>query len=269
MLTSVDAWLSGDIQANGIRIHYHRTGGDLPPLLLLHGATDNGLCWTPVARVLMAQYDVVLPDARGHGQSEAPAEGYTSVERAADTADLIRILGLGQPVVMGHSMGAQTALRLAAEYPELVRCAVLEDPPMRETDAGLNDLRARMRAETAANKQRSADELIEQARQGHPLWSEDELPAWAEAKRQVSDVFLESFRGATEPPWLPLVERVTRPTLLVTADPELGAIVTPETAAQAHLLNPRIEVVRLSGAGHNIRREQFQAFMGAVSQFLG
>jgi pimeloyl-ACP methyl ester carboxylesterase len=235
---------------------------------MLHGATDNGLCWTPVARALMAEYDVVLPDARGHGQSDAPAEGYTSVERAADMADLIKQLGLGRPAVIGHSMGAQTALRLAAEYPELVRCAVLEDPPLRERDASLTDLRARMRAETAANKQRSQTELIEQARNGHPLWSEDELPAWAEAKRQVSDAFLESFRGSTEPPWLPLVERVSVPTLLVTADPELGAIVTPETAAHVQQLNPKIEIVRLTGAGHNIRREQFQPFMRAISAFL-
>ena len=50
---------------------------------------------------------------------------YLSVERAADVADLIRGLGLGQPAVGGHSMGGQTAFRLAADYPELVHWAPL------------------------------------------------------------------------------------------------------------------------------------------------
>ena len=66
-------WQSGDIETNGIRMHYHRTGGDKPALVLSHGATDSGLCWTRVARVLEADYDVIMPDARGHGRSDAPA----------------------------------------------------------------------------------------------------------------------------------------------------------------------------------------------------
>ena len=52
-------WQSGDVTANGIKVHYTRTGGDKPPLVLNHGATDNGLCWTPVATALEAEYDVV------------------------------------------------------------------------------------------------------------------------------------------------------------------------------------------------------------------
>lgn len=57
-------WLSGDVIANGIRIHYYRTGGDKPPLVLSHGATDNGLCWVRLTRALESEYDVIMPDAR-------------------------------------------------------------------------------------------------------------------------------------------------------------------------------------------------------------
>jgi N-formylmaleamate deformylase len=53
-------WQSGDVTANGIKIHYTRTGGGKTPLVLNHGATDNGLCWTPVARALEAEYDVIM-----------------------------------------------------------------------------------------------------------------------------------------------------------------------------------------------------------------
>jgi pimeloyl-ACP methyl ester carboxylesterase len=49
------------------------TGGDHPPLLLAHGYTDSGLYWTRVARALEADYNVIMPDARGHGQTPGPA----------------------------------------------------------------------------------------------------------------------------------------------------------------------------------------------------
>ena len=124
-------WSSGDVVANGIKIHYYRTGGNKLPLVLSHGATDNGLCWTRLARALEAGYDVIMPDARGHGLSGAPQEVYTAAERAADLAGFVEALGLEQPAVGGHSMGAGTTLRLVADYPELARCAILEDPGFR------------------------------------------------------------------------------------------------------------------------------------------
>ena len=121
-------WFSDDVTANGLRIHYSRTGGDRPPLVLSHGATDSGLCWTRVARDLASDY-VILPDARGHGLSDAPDSGYSSADRAADLAGFIDALGLQRPAVGGHSMGAATTLRFIADHPEVASCAVLEDPP--------------------------------------------------------------------------------------------------------------------------------------------
>jgi N-formylmaleamate deformylase len=58
------------------------------------------------------------------------------------------------------------------------------------------------------------------------------------------------------------------PVLLVTADVERGAIVSPEVAEEATRLNPNIRVVHVPGAGHNIRREQYAAFQSAVQGFL-
>src|SRR5258708_20213681 len=124
-------WFSGDVVANGVGIHYYRRGGAKPALVLSHGATDSGLCWTRVARALESDFDVILPDARGHGLSDAPPSGYAISDRAADLAGLIDALGLVRPAVGGHSMGAATTLRLVADYPDLASCAVLEDPPFR------------------------------------------------------------------------------------------------------------------------------------------
>jgi pimeloyl-ACP methyl ester carboxylesterase len=61
--------MSGVYKANGIHIHYLRTGGCKPPLVLLHGLTGSGACWIPLARALEGEYDVLMPDARGHGNS--------------------------------------------------------------------------------------------------------------------------------------------------------------------------------------------------------
>ena len=52
-------WITGTCKANGIDIHYLRTGGNKPPVVLLHGLMTNGACWTPLARTLEKDYDVV------------------------------------------------------------------------------------------------------------------------------------------------------------------------------------------------------------------
>ena len=60
-------WQSGSVDANGVTIHYTRTGGGGPVVVLAHGVTDNGLCWSPLARELEPDYDLIMVDARGHG----------------------------------------------------------------------------------------------------------------------------------------------------------------------------------------------------------
>ena len=62
-------WLQGDVELGDMSMHYVRTGGDKPALVLAHGFSDNGMCWLPVAQALSTDYNVFLPDARGHGQS--------------------------------------------------------------------------------------------------------------------------------------------------------------------------------------------------------
>jgi pimeloyl-ACP methyl ester carboxylesterase len=106
-------WQTGYIEANGVRLHYTRTGGAEPSIVLAHGVTDAGPCWTRVAEALAPEYDVIMVDARGHGQSDAPERGYGPVVQADDLAGVIADLGLNRPAVLGHSMGAATALVLA------------------------------------------------------------------------------------------------------------------------------------------------------------
>ncbi|HMN30818.1 MAG TPA: alpha/beta hydrolase [Caldilineaceae bacterium] len=265
-------WTSGDIQANGIRLHYYRTGGDKPPLVAAHGITDNGLCWSPLATRLAEEYDVIMVDARGHGQSTVPESGYAGAEHAADHAAAIRGLGLDRPALIGHSMGAATAAQLAAENPGLVRCLILEDPPWREAgSAGSPEERAASaqawREDVVARQQLSRAEALAQGRQQRPMWSEAEFAPWVEAKFQVSPKVLD-YVSAGVTPWPAVAPQLTCPVLLLIGEPELGGIVTPQVAQQIGAANVRIQVVHIPGAGHNIRREQFEPYLAAVRRFL-
>ena len=122
-------WSDGNVFANGVNLHYYRTGGDKPALVLLHGFTDNGLCWTPIAKVLESEYDITMIDARGHGRSGAPVTGFHSELLVSDVLEVIQTLKLGQVALLGHSMGAHVAARLTKSHPEIVRTLLLEDPP--------------------------------------------------------------------------------------------------------------------------------------------
>src|SRR6266436_978062 len=62
-------WTEGEVSANGIRQHFWRTGGAKQPLVLLHGILASGITWLRVARALERAYDLILPDASGHGRS--------------------------------------------------------------------------------------------------------------------------------------------------------------------------------------------------------
>ena len=264
-------WPSNKIVTNGITLNYYRSGGDKPPLILCHGITDNGLCWLRVGQVLENDYDLIMIDARGHGLSDKPDTGYARTDHANDVAGLIEALGLEKPYVMGHSMGGGTAATLAANYPDLVGCAILEDPPWRDQDDMSNPERqAGFKAwqdSIVKAKEQSRAEITATGRERSPTWAEIEFDPWSLAKQQASpNVFQIATESQTT--WRDLIPSLTCPTLLVTGDPEAGAIVTPAMAKAVSDLNSNIQVAHISGAGHNIRREQFERFVTVVKEFL-
>jgi pimeloyl-ACP methyl ester carboxylesterase len=265
-------WQSGDVQVNGIKLHYTRTGGAKQPLVLAHGFSDNGLCWTPVAQALETMYDVIMVNSRGHGGSDAPETGYDTAQLAADLHGVIQALALKQPIVMGHSMGAITTLKLAGTYPDVPHAIILEDPPARWMEDSENrpnnaDWLAERRARLTDLKSKTRDELIAQQRAASPNWSDEELGPWADAKLQLSMNVL-NREGAEEIDWHAVVRRVTCPALLITADTDRSAIVSPEAADELKKLVPQLQVVHIPRAGHNIRREQFTRYMDVVQGFL-
>jgi non-heme chloroperoxidase len=109
---------------NGLIIEYAergRRGG--PSLLLLHGITDTWRSFEAVLPWLPPDWHVVSMTQRGHGGSSTDAS-YRTREFAADAAALVETLGLPPVLVVGHSMGAVNALRLAIDHPAAVRGVV-------------------------------------------------------------------------------------------------------------------------------------------------
>jgi pimeloyl-ACP methyl ester carboxylesterase len=119
-------WSEGDVVANGVRHHYYRTGGDKPPLVLLHGFLEGALAWLRTARALEHDYDIVMVDARGHGRSDRMTSGYSQELLTEDAAGVIRALELGKPRVLGFSQGGTTGIHLADAYPDLVHALIVE-----------------------------------------------------------------------------------------------------------------------------------------------
>jgi N-formylmaleamate deformylase len=265
-------WQSGDVVANGLRLHYTRTGGAKPPLVLAHGFSDDGLCWTPVAEALAPDYDVIMVDARGHGMSDAPERGYGPAEHAADLAGVIDALGLRRPALLGHSMGAATSLALAGTYPDAVGAILLEDPPpwwvvAPEDSTPPEDRRARMSERIMRLKGQTREEMIAAQHAEMPLWSDAELGPWADAKLRFNPNAL-NFGSGAPVDWPAILPRITCPALLITADPARGAIVTAEAAAALQAQLPQLRMANIAGAGHSIRRDQFDRYMEVVRTFL-
>ena len=129
-------WTDGYVMANGIRIHYWRSGGNRPPMVMAHGSSDDGLCWTNLAKEIQDSYDIIMFDARGHGLSDPPTPSDPADVQVEDLAALIRALKLERPILMGHSMGSASVAQFAARYPDVPRAVILEDPALvRPADA--------------------------------------------------------------------------------------------------------------------------------------
>ncbi len=272
-------WSDGYVHVAGLKIHYYRTGGKKPPVVINHGGGDDGLCMTHVALELEKDYDVILPDARGHGKSASGKGDYSIQKRVADLAGLIQELKLERPAVGGHSMGAETAAILAADAPHLVRGIFLEEPPILLPGEKLGDgtedidIDKLVRFAVRSNRMfRILPKFIDLylARKTSPTYPDVEILPWVDSKKRMSFDFLNSLSTMemifSDP--LTVFKKITIPVLLFVGDKAKGSIVSRAAAQKIVELNSQVQVVHLEGASHDIRRTRFDGYMPALKQFL-
>ncbi len=258
------SWANGVCRANDININYLRTGGNKPPLIALHGLAGSGACWSQMARALEKDYDVIMPDARGHGLSSAPAHGYTYQDHANDVIELIRTLGIKSPYLLGHSMGGMTAAMVASRLGFAISGLVLADPTFISPEwqegvyeSGVVDQHLQLLKSTK-------EALFKEAKARHRYRSSELIEHIIQAKLQTSvkafDVLI-----PPNPEFDELIRNVYVPTLLV-----LGSegIVSSETALELHRLNPDLQYKLIPDAGHGLPYDEPARLAAAVDAFL-
>jgi pimeloyl-ACP methyl ester carboxylesterase len=217
-----------------------------------------------LARALENEYDVVMPDARGHGDSSTPLHGYRYEDHAGDVIELIRGLGLSAPILLGHSMGGMTAAVVATQAAGIVRGVVLADPtflsPQRQREVCDSDVAEQHRRLLLKDK----GEVLADVRSRQTRRSPELVELIVSARLRTS---VRTFDVLTppNPVYQELVSRIDVPMLLVVGD---GGVVSLETARELQGLNSRVRVEVIADAGHGVQYDQPERFEGVVRGFL-
>lgn len=268
---------------NGIRLAYlERSGGEVP-LVLLHGITDNALTWEPVLDHIDTRCRILAPDFRGHGESDKPDAYYDAEAYADDVRHLIDQVAGGPALVLGHSLGGVVAVQVGATAPERVRGLFLEDPPLYFVN-NLNDIFRSLfeamvtMARTLQDGSRSADDWFEvMANAPDPYSGKPGIETMGAEKirrrldsigkmlpKALEDALAGSLHWDTDE----VLARLTCPVTMITGDPALGAVMTPEEAARVVEIVPQARAIQAAGVGHLVHDQQPQAWLDAVNGWI-
>ncbi|WP_243710704.1 alpha/beta hydrolase [Actinomadura sp. KC216] len=238
--------------------------------MLLHGNAGSGATWARVGQVLATEARVIAPDLRGHGASVRPEPGGYALRAVADDVEeLLRALGLHEPLLVGHSWGAAVALVLASGAEAIlptpsVSGLVLVDPP-----AGMMgheiELRRLQRSLTLPR-----EVLRRSLHSQHPGWDPRDVESMIEGFAQADPLVVRSLveDGSTPQRLLPLLAEITVPVLLLRADPRHGGMLRePEWTAERTVVPPNCRVEEFPGAAHMLHFSHFDAFVGLLQDF--
>ncbi len=246
------------ISVDGLRIQVVEAGPrDAPPIVLLHGFMVSTETFAALQSRLAERYRVISYDAPGHGQSSRPHRRLDGDYNARVLLRLLDALQIERAVLVGQSMGAQTALHLAARWPGRAAAVVAVNP------AGFDPgfwRRMGMKLFVQPSVYRSGPDqafwltalgstyvlgepaLADYRRQ--LVWRRE--PGWA---RSMASVYAELRRGALGP----VAEQVRVPVTLVFGLEDGAYGEDYRQRVIAHL--PRAQVVRIESCGHNVHHD--------------
>lgn len=194
------------VTCGDVRLSVHRGGAGLP-LILLHGYPQNHHCWEKVAPVLAQHFDVIVPDLRGYGESDAPQDDarhsiYSKRQMATDLVALMEQLGIDRAHILGHDRGGRVAYRFALDHPHRLRkLGIIEIVPTGDFWANW-DATLALKAyhwTFLAQPAPLPERMIGADPAGYVDWT---LAAWTRSKSlaDFSDGALASYRAQAEDP---------------------------------------------------------------------
>jgi pimeloyl-ACP methyl ester carboxylesterase len=274
-----------------LRLHYVDWGNpEAPPLILLHGGRDHCRNWDWVARALRADYHIIAPDLRGHGDSAWSASGhYTMANYIYHLAQLIHQQNLAPVSIIAHSLGGNVALRYSGIYSEnvhrLVAIEGLGPGPRSHAEADKLPIADRMRSwieetraysgrrphryksvEDAYARMQSANAHLTEAQARHLTehgvnQNEDGTYSWKFDQYVRLWPAYDMTRDAIAELW----SRIACPTLLVYGK-ESWARSPAEDGRVDYFRNA--DVLAVPDAGHWVHHDQLDFFLREVRAFL-
>jgi pimeloyl-ACP methyl ester carboxylesterase len=255
---------------------------------MVHGVTDIGLSWTTLTWKLQGAYDIYMLDARGHGLSDPFTSSDDGETLIKDIVGFVKAMNINKPILMGHSMGAATVMRVGAEYPDLARAVIMLDPglprkntgerplvsntppvaPKRDANASQISINMFGDPETLVKQNNySFDDLVELGRRQNPKWDIVDIKYWALSKKQYHGAYAQetwqAMNGAmrTEN----ALASITVPSLVLKADTSPEGRKANEEAVKDM---PRVKLVHMDGAAHNLHHDQLANTVKEINEFL-
>jgi pimeloyl-ACP methyl ester carboxylesterase len=257
------------IKSNDAEISY-RTLGDGPPVVLLHPFPANHEFWLPVAEVLSTRYRLILPDLRGHGESEV-GEGPAFMEKhAADLANVMDAAEVGRAPLIGVSIGGYTLFEFWRRHRGRVAALALCN-----TKAPADNPEARSGRLQAANDvlERGTEPFFESmipklmgktTREMRPDLVDGALRMM---RKMSAEGVAQVQRGmAARPDSTETLKSINVPTLLVTGDEDSLTGVNEAELMRQHIANSQLRAI--AKAGHYSPWEQPQEAARIFRQFL-
>ena len=241
-----------------------------PPLVLMHGLSGNQRTWKPVLPYLIDHYQVFTIDQRGHGWSGNPG-AYDIGLMAEDAVRFLETVVQEKAFLVGHSMGARIALRLAADRGDLLKAVVLEDPPLGfgPTIEGHRQLFEFWLTvcRKGLSESAMADEILEFNGDG----DEDQAAYKAQTLHQLDPDVLDLALQKRLWPGVGFeaeFAKVSVPALLLQSDTACGGVMDEDLSSIAELNAENWTWKRYEGVGHSIHYEITEDFCVLVKDFF-
>jgi len=262
--------------SQGLQLRYLDWGNPTAPLLLLvHGICEHARSWDRTAHAMCADFHVVAPDLRGHGDSAwSPDRSYLSSCYLVDIASLLESLPHERAAVVAHSLGGNVMARFSAVFPEKVTKLVLVEGlgPSLEAYADWRRQGPVQRTRAWIDMQRAAPdksprvfasiaEVQTRLMKANTRVSVEWALHLAQHDPLVSAFPPEDFALEGSLFW----KEIAMPTLLVQGAESWTT--NPESDGRAAHFRDRRTVV-IEGAGHWVQHDQFENFIASLQAFL-